>query len=182
MGSFYAKRLMGIANPRVALLNNGAEETKGGQLQQSAYKLLKAAKDEGHLNFVGNIEGSTMFMGGADVVVTDGFSGNIALKTTESAAKLLLKELKGVLKKNPINKFAAAILYKDIKSIAKKLDPNEVGGTPMLGISRPVIKAHGSSNDEAMFAAIRQAKAFAESGVIDDVMRNIEYMKIGEEA
>ena len=144
--------------------------------------LLKAAKDEGRLNFVGNIEGSTMFMGGADVVVTDGFSGNIALKTTEGAAKLLFKELKGVLKKNPINKFAAAILYKDIKSIAKKLDPNEVGGTPMLGISRPVIKAHGSSNDEAMFAAIRQAKAFAESGVIDDVMRNIEYMKIGEEA
>lgn len=182
MGSFYAKRLMGIANPRVALLNNGAEETKGGQLQQSAYKLLKAAKDEGRLNFVGNIEGSTMFMGGADVVVTDGFSGNIALKTTEGAAKLLFKELKGVLKKNPINKFAAAILYKDIKSIAKKLDPNEVGGTPMLGISRPVIKAHGSSNDEAMFAAIRQAKAFAESGVIDDVVRNIEYMKIGEEA
>lgn len=182
MGSFYAKRLMGISNPRVALLNNGAEETKGGQLQQSAYKLLKAAKDEGHLNFVGNIEGSTMFMGGADVVVTDGFSGNIALKTTEGAAKLLFRELKGVLKKNPINKLAAAILYKDIKSIAKKLDPNEVGGTPMLGISRPVIKAHGSSNDEAMFAAIRQAKAFAESGVIDDVMRNIEYMKIGEEA
>ncbi len=182
MGSFYAKRLMGIANPRVALLNNGAEETKGGQLQQSAYKLLKAAKDEGHLNFVGNIEGSTMFMGGADVVVTDGFSGNIALKTTEGAAKLLFKELKGVLKKNPINKLAAAILYKDIKSIAKKLDPNEVGGTPMLGISRPVIKAHGSSNDEAMFAAIRQAKAFADSGVIDDVVSNIEYMKIGEEA
>lgn len=182
MGSFYAKRLMGVSEPRVALLNNGAEETKGGQLQQSAYKLLRSAHEEGRLNFVGNIEGSTMFAGGADVVVTDGFSGNIALKTTEGAAKLLFKELKGVLKKNPINKLAAAILYKDIKAVAKKLDPNEVGGTPMLGISKPVIKAHGSSNDEAMFAAIRQAKAFAESGVIEDVVENIEYMKIGEEA
>lgn len=182
MGSFYAERIMGIKQPRVALLNNGAEETKGGQLQQTAYKLLSSAKAEGRLNFVGNIEGSTMFMGGADVVVTDGFSGNIALKTTEGAAKLLFKELKGALKKNWRNKLAAAILQKDIKKIAKKLDPNEVGGTPMLGIAKPVIKAHGSSNDEAMFAAIRQAASFADSGVIEDVVRNIDYMKIGEEA
>lgn len=182
MGSFYAERMMGLKNPRVALLNNGAEESKGGQLQQATYKLLSAAKAEGRLNFVGNIEGSTMFMGGADVVVTDGFSGNIALKTTEGAAKLMFKELKGVLKKNWRNKLAAAILQKDIKKIAKKLDPNEVGGTPMLGIAKPVIKAHGSSNDEAMFAAIRQAVSFADSGVIDDVIRNIEYMKISEEA
>lgn len=182
MGSFYAERIMGIKQPRVALLNNGAEETKGGQLQQTAYKLLSEAKAGGRLNFVGNIEGSTMFMGGADVVVTDGFSGNIALKTTEGAAKLLFKELKGALKKNWRNKLAAAILQKDIKKIAKKLDPNEVGGTPMLGIAKPVIKAHGSSNDEAMFAAIRQAVSFADSGVIEDVIRNIDYMKIGEEA
>lgn len=182
MGSFYAERIMGIKQPRVALLNNGAEETKGGQLQQTAYKLLSSAKAEGRLNFVGNIEGSTMFMGGADVVVTDGFSGNIALKTTEGAAKLLFKELKGALKKNWRNKLAAAILQKDIKKIAKKLDPNEVGGTPMLGIAKPVIKAHGSSNDEAMFAAIRQAASFADSGVIEDVVRNIDYMKISEEA
>lgn len=182
MGSFYAERIMGIKHPRVALLNNGAEETKGGQLQQTTYKLLSEAKTDGRLNFVGNIEGSTMFVGGADVVVTDGFSGNIALKTTEGAAKLIFKELKGVLKKNWRNKLAAAILQKDIKKLAKKLDPNEVGGTPMLGIAKPVIKAHGSSNDEAMFAAIRQAASFADSGVIEDVIRNIDYMKIGEEA
>ncbi len=182
MGSFYAERIMGIKNPRVALLNNGAEETKGGQLQQTTHKLLSAAKEQGRLNFVGNIEGSTMFMGGADVIVTDGFSGNIALKTTEGAAKLIFKELKGVLKKNWRNKLAAAILQKDIKKLARKLDPNEVGGTPMLGIAKPVIKAHGSSNDEAMFAAIRQAVSFADSGVIEDVIRNIDYMKIGEEA
>lgn len=182
MGSFYAERIMGIKHPRVALLNNGAEETKGGQLQQTTYKLLSEAKADGRLNFVGNIEGSTMFVGGADVVVTDGFSGNIALKTTEGAAKLIFKELKGVLKKNRRNKLAAAILQKDIKKLAKKLDPNEVGGTPMLGIAKPVIKAHGSSNDEAMFAAIRQAASFADSGVIEDVIRNIDYMKIGEEA
>lgn len=181
MGSFYAKRIMGIENPRVGLLNIGTEECKGGELQHGAYKLLTEAKTEGRLNFVGNVEASTMFFGGVDVVVADGFSGNIALKTTEGAAKFLFKEIKGVLTKNLKNKLAAAVIKNDVKGIAKKLDPNEVGGTALMGISAPVIKAHGSSNDKAIFAAIRQAKSFAESNMINDIVENIDYMKISEE-
>ena len=181
MGSFYARRIMGIDNPRVGILNIGTEECKGGELQHGTYKLLSEAKEAGRINFVGNIEASTMFFGGVDVVVSDGFSGNIALKTTEGVAKFPFKEIKGVMTKNLKNKLAAAVIKDDVKGIAKKVDPNEVGGTAMLGISAPVIKAHGSSNGKAIFAAIRQAKSFAESGMINDIVENIEYMKISEE-
>ncbi len=181
MGSFYAKRIMGIENPRVGILNIGTEECKGGELQHGTYRLLTEAKEAGRINFVGNIEASTMFFGGVDVVVSDGFSGNIALKTTEGVAKYLFKEIKGVMTKSLKNKLAAAVIKDDVKGIAKKVDPNEVGGTAMLGISAPVIKAHGSSNDKAFYAAIRQAKTFAESGMINDIVENIEYMKISEE-
>ena len=182
MGSFYAKRLMEIENPRVGLLNIGVEETKGGALQHNTYKLLKNAHEQGRINFVGNVEASTMFLGGVDVVVSDGFSGNIALKTAEGVAKWLFGELKGVFTMSTKNKLAAAVVKKDVKGIKKKLDPNEVGGTALLGISKPVIKAHGSSGDEAFFAAIRQAMAFAESGMINDIVENIDYMRISEEA
>ncbi len=181
MGSFYARRMMGLENPRVGLLNIGTEPTKGGQLQHDTYKLLALAKEEGRLNFVGNVEASTMLLGGVDVVVTDGFSGNIALKTAEGVAKWLFTELKDVFLMSTKNKLAAAVVKKDVKGIAKRIDPNEVGGTAFLGISKPVIKAHGSSGDEAFFAAIRQAMAFAESGIVGDIEKNIDYMKISEE-
>ncbi len=182
MGSFYAKRIMNIDNPRVGLLNIGVEETKGGELQHETYKLLRKAKEAGRINFVGNVEASTMLMGGVDVVVADGFSGNIALKTAEGVAKWLFTELKDVFKMSTKNMLAAAVVKKDVKGLAKKIDPNEVGGTALLGISKPVIKAHGSSGDEAFFAAIRQAKSFAESGLINDIAENVEYMRISEEA
>ncbi len=181
MGSFYARRMMGLENPRVGLLNIGTEPTKGGQLQHDTYKLLTRAKEDGRLNFVGNVEASTMLLGGVDVVVTDGFSGNIALKTAEGVAKWLFTELKGVFLMSTKNKLAAAVVKKDVKGIAKRIDPNEVGGTAFLGISKPVIKAHGSSGDEAFFAAIRQAMAFAEADIVGDIEKNIDYMKISEE-
>ena len=182
MGSYYAKKLMGLENPRVGLLNIGTEETKGGELQRNTLPLLKQADEEGRLNFVGNVEASTMLLGGVDVVVADGFSGNIALKTAEGVAKWLFKELKDVFMMSTKNKLAAAVLKKDVKGLAGKIDPNEVGGTAFLGISKPVIKAHGSSGDEAFFAAIRQAAAFAESGIVEDITENVEYMRINEEA
>lgn len=182
MGSFYAKRMMGLESPRVGLLNIGTEETKGGTLQHESYKLLSHAAEEGRINFVGNVEASTMLFGGVDVVVADGFTGNIALKTAEGVAKWLFTELKEVFMMSTKNKLAAAVIKKDVKSIAKKIDSNEVGGTAFLGISKPVIKAHGSSGDEAFFAAIRQAKAFAEADLIGDIVNNIDYMKISEEA
>ena len=182
MGSFYAKKLMGLENPRVGLLNIGVEETKGGELQHNTFALLKSASEEGRLNFVGNVEASTMFLGGVDVVVSDGFSGNVVLKTAEGVAKWLFKELKDVFMMKTVNKLAAAVIKNDVKGIAKKIDPNEVGGTAFLGISKPVIKAHGSSGDEAFFAAIRQAAAFAGAGIVDDIVENVDYMRINEEA
>ena len=182
MGSFYAKRMLGIENPRVGLANIGTEDTKGGTLQHNAYALLQKASDEGRLNFVGNVESSTMFFGGVDVVVSDGFTGNIILKTAEGVAKWLFAELKDVFMQSTKNKLAAAVIKKDVKGVARKIDPNEVGGTALLGISRPVIKAHGSSGDEAFFNAIRQAESFAASGMIDDITENVLYMRISEEA
>ena len=181
MGSFYAKKLMNIPNPRVGLLNVGTEDTKGGELQHQAFALLKKANDEGRIRFVGNVEGTGVFTGAADVVVTDGFTGNVMLKTTEGTIKYIMKALKGTFYKSAKNKLAAAVLKNDLAEMKRSMDPNEVGGTAMVGISKPVIKAHGSSNADSFFAAIRQAKQFAESGFIDDIVANIDYMKIKTE-
>ena len=182
MGSYYASKIMKCDNPRVGLLNVGTEDTKGGQLQHNAFSLLKEASDAGRINFIGNIEGTTVFSGDVDVVVTDGFTGNILLKTTEGVIKYMMKSLKGVFYKNAVNKLAAAVLKKDLGIMKKSLDVNEVGGTAFIGISKPVVKAHGSSDENSIFAAIRQAKIFAESGIIKDIEDNIELMQIKEEA
>jgi len=181
MGSFYAKKLMGCENPKVGLLNVGTEDSKGGVLQHQAFALLKKAHEEGRINFVGNIEGTDVFAGKADVVVTDGFTGNVLLKTTEGAIKYIMKSLKGVFYKNPVNKLAAALLKNDLAAMKKSMDVNEVGGTAMVGISKPVIKAHGSSNADSIFAAVRQTIAFVDSGIIADIKENIEYMKLKSE-
>lgn len=182
MGSFYAKKLMGCENPRVGLLNVGTEDTKGGELQHQAFELLRQAGDAGRINFIGNVEGTGVFSGCADVVVTDGFTGNVMLKTTEGVIKYMMKSLKGVFYKNTVNKLAAAVLKNDLAAMKKSMDVNEVGGTAFIGISRPVIKAHGSSNASALFAAVRQAVAFVESGVIEDIENNVEYMKLRQES
>ena len=182
MGSFYARKLMGCEAPRVGLLNVGTEDTKGGTLQHQAFALLKKAGDEGRINFVGNVEGTDVFAGKAEVVVTDGFTGNVLLKTTEGVIKFMMGALKGVFYKSTVNKLAAAVLKGDLKEMKKSMDVNEVGGTALIGISKPVVKAHGSSNAASIFAAVRQAIAFAGSGLISDINANIEYMKIkGEE-
>ncbi len=178
MGSFYARRLMGCESPRVGLLNVGTEDTKGGTLQHQAFALLKKAGDEGRINFVGNIEGTDVFAGKAEVVVTDGFTGNVLLKTTEGVIKYMMGALKGVFYKSTVNKLAAAVLKGDLKEMKKSMDVNEVGGTALIGISKPVVKAHGSSNAACIFAAVRQAIDFADSGLIEDINANIEYMKI----
>ncbi len=178
MGSYYAKKMMGIENPRVGLLNVGTEDTKGGELQHQVFALLREADEKGRINFVGNVEGTGVFDGAADVVVTDGFTGNVLLKATEGVIKYMMGALKGVFYKNAVNKLAAGVLKGDLKAMKKSLDVNEVGGTALIGISRPVIKAHGSSNAASFFAAIRQAKAFVEANVAEDIKANIEYMRI----
>ena len=179
MGSFYAQKLMGIPKPRVGLLNVGTEDTKGGELQHNAFALLKKAGDEGRICFVGNVEGTGVFSGEADVVVTDGFTGNVLLKSAEGIIKFMMKTLKNdVFYKSTKNKLAAAVIKKDLYAMKKSMDVNEVGGTALVGISKSVIKAHGSSNDASFFAAIRQAKQFAESGLVDEIVKHIDLMKI----
>ena len=178
MGSFYAKKLMGCENPRVGLLNNGTEPTKGTTLQLQAYALMQKAHEEGRLNFVGNVEGTGVFSGEVDVVVTDGFTGNVLLKSTEGVIKYMMKQLKGVFYKNTVNKLAAAVLKKDLAIMKKSMDVNEVGGTALVGISKPVIKAHGSSDAASIFAAVRQAVSYVNTGIIGDITANIEYMKL----
>ncbi len=181
MGSFYSKKIMGCPEPRVGLLNVGTEDTKGDELRHESFALLKQADAEGRIRFVGNIEGTGVFNGSVDVVVTDGFTGNVLLKGAEGVIKYMMKSLKGVFYASTPNKLAAAVLKKDLKAMAKSLDVNEVGGTALVGISKPVVKAHGSSNAASFFAAIRQAKAFVEAGIVEEIQANIEYMKLKTE-
>ena len=115
-------------------------------------------------------------------MVTDGFTGNVLLKATEGTINFLMKSLKGVFYKSTKNKLAAAVLKSDLKQMKKSMDVNEVGGTAFIGISKPVIKAHGSSNAACIFSAVRQAIAFVDAGVIEDIERNIEYMKLKAES
>ena len=180
MGSFYAQKLMGVPEPRVGLLNVGTEDTKGGELQHQAFDLLQQAGRQKRIRFVGNIEGTDVFSGNVDVVVTDGFTGNVLLKSAEGIIKFMMHSLKDGFYKSTINKLAAAVLKKDLAAMKKSMDVNEVGGTALVGISKPVVKAHGSSNEASFFAAIRQAKQFAESGIIDDIIANIDNMRLRE--
>ena len=178
MGSYYAKRFLGTENPKVGLLNIGAEVSKGLELQKEAHALLTKAHEEGRINFVGNIEAREAISEGVDVLVTDGFTGNVFLKTVEGSAKLLTGLLKQMLMKNTKSKLAALLIKDGLAEFKKVMDPNEVGGTPMLGICKPVIKAHGSSNAYAFRNAIRQAAIVAETGIIDDIAANVEHMRL----
>ena len=181
LGSYYAEKVLGVERPRVGLLNIGAEESKGDELRRETYRKLKEAGAAGHLNFVGNVEAKEAMMGACDVIVSDGYSGNIMLKSIEGTGKLMAKELKAVLMKSAGTKLAALLLKSALTSFKKMLDPNEVGGTALLGISRPVVKAHGSSNEVAFCNAIRQAAEVAQSGIIADIEANIDKMRISRE-
>ncbi|MBE6971942.1 MAG: phosphate acyltransferase PlsX [Ruminococcaceae bacterium] len=181
LGSFYAQRVLNIERPRVALLNIGAEDSKGTDLQRETLAWLRQAGEAGHLNFIGNIEAKEAIKGGCDVIVTDGFSGNIMLKTLEGVGSMAGRVLSGIFKKNLLTKLAALAVMPGLNSFKAMMDPNKVGGTAFIGISKPVIKAHGSSNAEAIENAIGQAVEFAKSGIIADIEENIELMKIDRE-
>lgn len=178
LGSYYAKKACGMEHPRVALLNIGAEEEKGDALRHETYALLKEAGDAGRINFIGNIEANEAVLGGADVIVADGFTGNIMLKNMEGVGKFLLKELKEMFLSSARTKLAAGLVKSDLADMKKLLDPSEIGGTAFLGISKPVIKAHGSSDARAVCNAVLRAKEYAESGFIADVERDIALMKV----
>ena len=170
MASVYMEKVAGIENPRVALLNNGAEDTKGTPTHIEAHKLMAA---NSRINFIGNIEGRYVMNNIADVVVADGFSGNIALKTSEGVASFMNKMLKGMFKKNAKTMLAALLLKNELKQFKAKLDYTEYGGAPILGASKGVIKAHGSSNAKAFKNAIRQAKIYAENNISEIIANSI---------
>ena len=178
MGSYYAEHVLGRPEPKVGLLNIGAEPSKGTGLQQEAYKLLQKAGEEGRVNFVGNVEAREAVEGAVDVIVADGYSGNIFLKTMEGAGLFLGREIKKMFLRNLRSKLAALLVKDGIRDFKKLMDSGEVGGTALVGISKPVIKAHGSSNDYAMKNAIRQAVEFARAGIIEDITENVEHMRL----
>ena len=182
LGNFYAKRVLGVAEPRVGLLNIGAEDSKGTALQKETLALLKKADADGHLRFIGNIEAKEAIKGGCDVIVCDGFSGNVLLKTMEGVGSFAGTALKNIFKKNLLTKLAAALVLPGLNDFKARLDPNKVGGTAFIGISKPVIKAHGASNAEAIENAVGQAVAFARSGLIADIEANVELMRVGAAA
>jgi glycerol-3-phosphate acyltransferase PlsX len=165
MGLCYAKGVLAKPNPRCSLLNIGAEEEKGTPLYVETYKLLK----ESGLNFTGNIEARDFYTADTDVVVCDGFSGNILLKSMEGMAMYLLGELKKAIYSSAKSKVGGLLIQGSLSELRKNMDYTEIGGSVLLGISKPVVKAHGSSNGKAIFSAIKQAVTMTESGLIADI-------------
>ena len=173
MGSAYMEKVMSIKEPRVGLLNIGAEETKGRELEIETYKLLEKSP----VNFVGNIEARDMPFSKCDVLVADGYTGNIALKLYEGMGLYFGKTLKNMLTKNLKTKIAAGLLLDQVNEFKKKMDYSEVGGAVLMGIQGTVIKAHGSSDGKAFYNAIRQAKECVETGVSERISSYLEMQK-----
>lgn len=171
MGSIYSEKVRGVAKPRVGLLNIGTEEKKGNELTKKTFELLQNT----NIHFIGNVEARDLLEGVCDVAVTDGFTGNMILKTVEGTAMSMFKMIKAELMSSFTSKMAAAVLKPNLKQIKNKLDYSEYGGAALFGLNAPVIKAHGSSDSQAVFSAIRQTREFVQSGVvaqIKDAMEN----------
>ena len=165
MGSIYMSEVMGIKNPRVGLANVGTEDHKGGELQHETFALLK----ESNLNFIGNIEARDIPFDACEVVVCDGFTGNVILKTYEGVAMAMMKKIKGVFKKNLKTKIAASMVLSDMKELKKSIDYNEYGGAPVLGCAKPVFKVHGSAKANTVKNAFRLTMQYVEGDVIGKI-------------
>ena len=178
IGKVYMEKVTGRQNPRIALLNNGTEDSKGDEVHIRAYKLL--ARDK-NLNFIGNIEGRDILNDEADVVVADGFSGNIALKTIEGAAAFMNGKMKEMFKSGLGGMISAMLMKKQLKAFKKRMDYTEYGGAPVLGVQKGVITAHGSSDANAFKNAIRQAVKYAENDVGETIEKALAESESGEE-
>ena len=181
VASAYSKFTLGVENPRVGLLNIGSEDSKGTQLQKDAYALLKDASDRGLLNFTGNVEARDVPLGAVDVVVCDGFNGNILIKSIEGTAMFMGSMLKRMFKKNLGSKLGYLLCKSGVQDMMKLLDYREIGGTQFLGIKKPVIKAHGSSDALAFRNAVKQAMTAAEGDFTAQLEKNLAVLK-GSEA
>lgn len=177
LGSVYMDKVMNVQSPRVALLNVGTEDEKGRPLDTAAHELLSQTD----VNFTGNIEGREAALGGCDVLITDGFTGNIYLKTVEGMGKFMKLSLKQIFLRNIGTKIGAAFTMKGIKELSERMDYRETGGSPLLGTSKPVIKAHGSSDAKAFKNAIRQALEFVENNAITEMTAALSQLKTSAE-
>ena len=175
--NIYLKHIYKMEKPAIGLLNIGTEETKGNELMKESYKLLKEKSAEYGINFVGNVEGREAFSGEIDAVVTDGFTGNIFLKTVEGFGKLVKRSLTESLKKNILSTIGAIPALPGIKRFSKTMDYKEYGGALFLGVKKPVVKAHGSSDDYLFYFTIKQAEKFAESKAVEILKEEFEKMK-----
>lgn len=173
MGSVYMENVLGVKSPRVATINIGAEDNKGLELQRLANEQMRSAP----INFIGNVEPRYLPFGGCDVAVCDGFTGNVVLKLTEGLGKWFGQELKGIFEEKASSKIGYLLVRNGVGSFRKKMDYKEYGGAPLMGISRPVIKAHGSSNARAFKNAIRQAKDFAQRKVTERIEESLHELK-----
>ncbi len=169
MGSAYMEHVMEIKKPRVALANIGTEDHKGGELQHQAFALLKSTD----LNFIGNIEARDIPADAGDVIVSDGFTGNVILKLYEGVAMTLMNKIKDIFMASVSNKIAAAIVLKDMKKLKKAMDYNEYGGAPIMGCAKPVFKAHGSAKAKTFYNALRLTKAYVAGDVIGEISRSV---------
>ena len=169
LGSCFMETTMGIKNPRVGLLNIGTEEEKGRELEHETKKLLEKAP----INFVGYVEAREAPLGAVDVLVTDGFTGNVFLKACEGMGVLMKNSMKSIFFANLKTKLGALLVKKNLKGVLKHLDYKEIGGSPLLGTAKPVFKAHGSSDAKAFFGAFRQAKSFVENNAIEKMTKAI---------
>ena len=174
MGDIYAKKVSGLQKPRVGLLNIGTEDKKGNDLTKAAFELLK----EADLHFVGNVEARDLLNGVADVVVTDGFTGNMVLKSIEGTADTIFKMLKEAFMASTKTKISAALMKNDLRSLKDKMDYTEYGGAGLFGLQAPVIKAHGSSNAKAIFSAIRQANTMVKHEVVSTIIETVRNVDV----
>ncbi len=173
MGSVYMQRVFKIQSPRVGLLSNGEEETKGNKQVLETHPLLKSNAEMLGLNFVGNVEGRDIFQGHADVVVCDGFVGNVVLKASEGLAETIISLMREQMTSTPINKLAAAVLRPALRKVFKRLDYSEFGGVPLLGVNGSAVISHGRSNAKAIKNALRVARQTAETGVIEAIAEGV---------
>lgn len=176
LGAAYAKKVQGKSNPKVGLLNIGTEDTKGTALQKEVYGLLQKAHDQGLINFAGNVEAREVMFDAVDVVVADGFSGNVLLKSIEGTASYMAKFMKSMFKKNLLTKIAALICKDGIVSFKKRMDYREVGGTMLLGITKPVVKAHGSSDARAIRSAVKQAMEAVQGDLTPELQASMQQL------
>ena len=183
VASLYAKKTLGVANPRVGLLNIGAEDSKGTQLQKDAYALLTKAHEQGLVNFVGNVEARGVPLGEVDVVVCDGFNGNVLIKTIEGTAMFFGSMMKHkIFKRSVMSKVGYLFCKKGVDEVMKMMDSREIGGTQFLGIKQPVIKCHGNSDRLAFRNGVRQAIQAAQGNFSDELEQALAQLKKVEEA